>query len=178
MSLYYCKCSGYSRVELVALLEDVRKRISYDPETGIFIRVKASTHRRVGQVCTVRRPDGYLQVAMGRGNILAHRLAFMLGHGRAPVGEIDHINRDKADNRLANLREATKAQNGANKIPSRRSISGIKGASWCNRARKWRATIRVATRQVHLGFFATAEEAHAAYVEAARKYHGEFARAA
>lgn len=87
----------------------------------------------------------------------------------------DHINRDGLDNRRANLRPATKAQNAANQKVRSDNTSGFKGASWDKARRSWKAYIHEAGRRVVLGRHPTAEEAAKAYDERAREIYGEFA---
>lgn len=87
---------------------------------------------------------------------------------------VDHVNGDTLDNRRLNLRPATRAQNARNARTPSHSRSGIKGA--CLFAGRWRARIRLNGKQVCLGRFDTAEEAHAAYSAAAKQHFGEFAR--
>jgi Demerecviridae HNH endonuclease len=96
----------------------------------------------------------------------------MRGHWCAQV--IDHRDLDPSNNRLTNLRRATKSQNNANRRVCRNNASGLKGVS-PDRGR-WRASIRKNGRRRHLGMFPTPQAAHAAYVKAARKLFGRFAR--
>ncbi|CAH0532169.1 Phage HNH homing endonuclease (ACLAME 27) [Ralstonia phage UAM5] len=103
---------------------------------------------------------------------MAHRLAWLYMTGKWPEQFIDHANMNKGDNRWGNLREANKSQNNANQ-PAR-TTSGLKGAYWSNASMSWQAKIN----KRYLGSYGTAEEAHAAYMEAARERFGEFARAA
>lgn len=91
-------------------------------------------------------------------------------YGREPAGEIDHINGDPSDNRIVNLREATRAQNCAN-------VKGT-GVRFEEKRGKWLARICVNYRQINLGRYATREEASAAYEAAKVKHRGEFARRA
>lgn len=112
-----------------------------------------------------------------RVRILAHRLAWALHFGRWPDQAIDHINGDRTDNRIANLRLATVAENTRNGKRRSTNTSGYKGVSLTENG-QWRATIVAGGRQSYLGRFSTAEDAHAAYVKAASRLHGEFARAA
>lgn len=105
---------------------------------------------------------------------MAHRLAWLIVTGCWPTHEIDHINGSKADNRLCNLRAATPEQNKRN--THHRNNTGLIGASYSSVNGKFRAQIRVGGKRKFLGWFTNAEDAHTAYVDAARKYHGEFAK--
>jgi len=89
--------------------------------------------------------------------------------------KVDHINRNGLDNRLSNLRFADPSQNAWNQGRSTRNTSGFKGVSWNKKERKWRARITVRGHRYFLGDFATAEAAYAAYCEAAKRLHREFA---
>jgi hypothetical protein len=106
--------------------------------------------------------------------ILLHRV--IMGD---PEGlEIDHRNGDGLNNRRANLREATRAQNRRNQRLSRANTSGFKGVSFDGRRSKWQAYININDKQRNLGLYATPEAAHAAYCAASAKLHGEFGRTA
>jgi len=96
-------------------------------------------------------------------------------HGRWPAKYLDHINGIRNDNRLCNLREATQTENTRNQGKQKTNTSGLKGAGWHKGQKKWVAKIRIGTTDKWLGTFSSKEEAHAAYCEAAKKYHGEFA---
>lgn len=93
---------------------------------------------------------------------------------REPGMLIDHINMDRLDNRLSNLRIGNKSQNAAN---MRARGKNLKGTSWNIDKKKWSAKIMVNYKRMHLGYFKTQEEAHAAYCKAASLHFGEFARA-
>lgn len=160
-------------------LEAIRRAIDYNHETGAIIARtrRANGKVKVGSILGSVRPDGYLMVTFERRRILAHRLAWFYTTGEWP-DEIDHVNADRSDNRLCNLRVATRRQNGANLPRQTNNTSGFKGVSFHKRAGKWRADIKVNYRPIYLGLFATREDAHAAYCAAATRYFGEFARAA
>lgn len=117
---------------------------------------------------------GYRVVGFARRRILAHRIVWAITYGRWPRLQIDHINGIRDDNRLANLREATARQNVCNTPARKSSKSGIKGVS--QHGNRWRASISLDGKTHRLGTFATAEEASAAYADAAQRLHGEFAR--
>jgi hypothetical protein len=94
-----------------------------------------------------------------------------------PAGlDIDHIHGNTLDNRRCALRLATRSENLRNRRINRNSASGFKGVSWHKSERKWRSDIQIENRRISLGYFSTAEAAHAAYCEAARKHFGVFAR--
>lgn len=89
---------------------------------------------------------------------------------------VDHRDLNQLNNRRDNLRLATNGQNRANTARQKNNTSGYKGAYWRKDQQRWRAIIRVNGRNISLGNYSTAQEAHAAYCEAAKKHHGEFAR--
>ena len=148
--------------------EALREQMDYDPETGSFYWKP----RRAG--CP---GGGYWQIRIKGRCYYAHQLAWLYVHGEWPSEEIDHINRDRLDNRIANLRAADRCQNQQNKLQSNNK-SGFKGVSLHNPrlAKPWQAQITVRGQHHHLGNFSTPEEAHEAYKEAAARLHGEFAR--
>ncbi len=157
--------------------ERLREVLAYDPDTGVFTWRVARGRQSAGAVAGSLNGSGYLLIRIDRRSYPAHRLAFVYMTGAWPENEIDHMNLDRADNRFENLREATHSQNMANGRRRSNNTSGLKGAHWRKRNRRWQAQIRVAGRKKHLGYFDTPEEANAAYREAATQHFGKFARA-
>lgn len=104
-------------------------------------------------------------------DIYLHRM--VMGN---PAGmDVDHISHDTLDNRKENLRSCTHAQNLRNrKGPNSNNKSGIRGVCWFRRDGTWHAQIKVDGRRIHLGYFATKEEAGAVYASANAKYFGEY----
>jgi len=150
--------------------EEAHKAFRYDPETGKLFR---QAGKFAGKEASSWCARGYGHVWHGK-HYFTHRIIWLMHYGEFPVGEVDHIDLDKGNNRIENLRQATKSQNQAN-VPGR--IRGrLKGASQLNG--KWRAKIKVRGRYLFLGYYATEQEAHEAYKRAAIKHFGEFARAA
>jgi hypothetical protein len=143
--------------------DELRRLLNYDPMTGDFTWVQPTSDRtRVGQKAG-RVNRGYTSIKIHRREYGAHRLAWLYVHGTWPANDIDHINRDRSDNRIANLREATRAQNLQN--------IHYKGAYWYKPRGKWRVTIRVEGKRLWVGDFNTPEAALAARQVAAEKYH-------
>jgi hypothetical protein len=147
--------------------ERLKELLKYDPETGVF-------EWQVKRKKVPTKP--YSQVWIDGRYYLLHRLAWLYVHGEIPSLFIDHINCDPTDHRIANLRLATNAQNQANQRAHRDNKVGLKGVRRVGK--RYRAVIRHNDKPLHLGYFATPEEAHAAYCSAASRFFGEFARAA
>lgn len=157
-------------------LDRLREVFAYDPETGI-VRNRITRHNKSKSGDSVGRPNyaGYLLVTVDRVVLRVHRIAWMLHYGSDAAGDIDHINGICSDNRIENLRQATRRENLWNRGATKINTSGAKGVSWDKRRRKWRSRIGVNYKKIVLGYFSTVEEAAEAYREGAKKYHGEFA---
>lgn len=159
----------------------LRSRLDYNPVAGTFRwRVKGQRHKAGDIAHGWRHRQGYLFLKVGGGNTrayLTHRLAWLWMMGEWPSHEVDHINGIKNDNRWCNLRAATRSQNCANARIQKSNTSGLKGASFKTREGMYEARISKDGKARHLGYFATAGEAHAAYLAAAQNLHGDFARA-
>ena len=142
------------------------KKLQYDPLTGIFTWVANGTRGvKKGDVAGTKNKQGYILLSIAGRRILAHRVAWLFATGNFPVGNIDHINRDKTDNRISNLREATYSQNAQNRAKNIRNTSGFKGVTWHKGDKKWQAAITVSRKCIYLGSFDTAEAAYEAYVK-------------
>jgi hypothetical protein len=151
----------------------LREVLDYDPGTGIFVAKVKRRGRCASGAEAGRIALGYRRITVDRRDYPAHRLAWLYVHGEWPQGPLDHVNRKRDDNRIANLRLATDSQNKANRPAQANSTSGIKGVY--KRYRRWTAQICVQGRRLNLGTFATAGEAEAAYQAAAREHYGKFA---
>lgn len=155
--------------------EEARSRLNYDSETGILTWKKLRNKRRIGEEAKSLDVAGYVQVNISGTLVKGHRLAWLLHYGDWPDGDIDHINGVRNDNRISNLRCVSPKVNCQNqRVGSRPSVTGLIGVHLQDRGRpnkRYRAKIYVDGRQIHLGGYATPEEAHAAYVLAKRKHH-------
>lgn len=156
-------------------LDRAKELLEYSPETGIFRWKVGLCGRPAGHVAG-SKCRGYVRIEIDGVCVRAHRLAWLWVHGCYPSNFIDHINGVRNDNRIANLREATKSQNAANQGVMVTNELGIKGVRWRPKDHLYAATIYVNGKNRHLGSFKTSDEAHQAYCEAAKAAFGEFAR--
>lgn len=141
---------------------------------ALYKRLKSGRLKLAGSML-----NGYTRIgvtlAKRRVEIYAHRLVYLMHHGYLPV-EIDHIDGNKANNRIENLRSCTRVQNLHNTPKQVNNTSGIKNVSWCDRNNKWRVTMQVGAKQKYFGLFEDLELAALMASEVRDKYHGEFAR--
>lgn len=147
----------------------------YESDTGVFRWLaKRAPDIRAGDVAGTTRSDGYLAIRVQGRKYQSHRLAWLYMYGEFPLAQIDHINGIKGDNRIANLRLATNAENCRNRGPRSDSKSGLRGVSFDIESGKWRATASDGKRYISIGRFSTSVEAKAAYDKFTSKHHGEF----
>lgn len=148
-------------------LAQAQELFEYNPLTGELI-CRSSEGRRVQG--TVYKADG--TVIVDGFNYAVTRVCWFLYHKKWPEELVDHEDRDPANNRINNLREATYQQNQHNKLQI--GATGFPGVTKRNRAKPYLAKIRIGGVRINLGSFYTAEEAAEAYRQAKQKYHGEF----
>jgi len=158
-------------------IDVLREWLSYDPGSGI-LRWKKRRARCVwvGSPAGSLTAFGYLRVSIDGRRYACHRVAWTLTHGFWPQGDLDHINGNRSDNRIENLRQATRAQNCQNRKKGSLNKSGVKGVSWWAHQNRWRAHIRANGDAHLLGAYHCFGQAIKAYRTAARDLHGEFAR--
>lgn len=164
----------------------LRLLFDYNSETGILTwKSRPSVNKRADK----RRPtkartagclstDGYVRVGIKTEKsrlFSAHRIIWIMVFGEDPEHEIDHVNRIKHDNRLSNLRLATRSNNAQNTSVNKNNTSGVRGVSWHKGQQEWRVKIRLHGKRYDLSSFDSLDEAAAAYQKAALDMHGDFA---
>lgn len=161
-------------------LDRLQEVMDYDPETG-WLTWRVGNHgRKPGKRAGSLKKNGYRRITIDNVSFPASHVAWYHFYGVAPEGDVlDYKNLDKDDNRIENLREATYSENSRNIGRRSSNTTGLKGAARFNSPRnlkKYRASIRVDGRRIHLGQFSTPEEAHEAYSKKVAEFHGAFGR--
>jgi hypothetical protein len=163
-----------------------RSLLDYNEETGVLVwkprpqsafktyrAFRVWNARFAGKAAGSQMKSGYILIGIKEHKLYAHRIAFLIHHGKWPAREIDHINGIRNDNRIVNLRASTTSQNQANRSCSQGAIP-FKGV-YRHRGGKYMAQIRHNYAYYYLGYHDTPEEAHAAYTKKANELFGPFA---
>jgi len=164
-------------------IEELRNLLRYDPETGKLFWLprdaslfKTERSYKTWNARFANKPagglnnEGYVLIKLSGRMFRAHRVAWAIHHGAWPADHLDHINGDRVDNRMVNLREATNRENNKNQKLRCDNTSGVVGVYWDKRSAKWWARIKVDRKSIHLGYFDSIEDAAAARAEAEIKY--------
>ena len=167
----------------------VRQCLTYDPKTGeLRWRKRPLSHfpdrvtaqkwntRWAGKIAGKNHARGYWMLTIDYQGHLAHRVAWLLAYGEPVPHMLDHIDGNRQNNRIANLRAATQSENNWNSRLRKNNLVGVKGIRRVPRSGKFSAEIWHHGRSHVIGYFVTLEEAMAARREAAERLHGKFAR--
>lgn len=155
----------------------LRELLEYDPATGAFRWRKGGTGRYyAGRIAGATSVQGYRVINFDGEKLRAARLAWLYMTGKWPDEHVDHINGDRGDDRWANLREATRAENLHNVGLRVHNTSGVRGVYWNKRQQQWHARVNFNGTLFHCGYFDSIEEAKAARDAKAFSLAGEFAR--
>lgn len=151
---------------------DLKKYLTYIPETGDFIRNITTSNGAVKGDIAGYFNQGYIKICVCSRPFLAHRLAFLYMTGEMPKNEVDHINGIGDDNRWENLREALHSQNVQNLVKNKKNnTTGYMGVTFHKVSKKYRAAITLNRKRKSLGLYKTPEEAYAVYIAEKRKIH-------
>lgn len=154
---------------------ELKELVKYNPETGVFTLAKHrnGTTRKIGDAIGSVKKNGYIEAGINGKVYYLHRLAYLYMTGEMPKEKIDHKNRNKLDNSWDNLRCVTHQENMENDVlPRKHGSLGYRGVY--RYKDKFRAKINHKGKQIHLGEFATAEEASQAYLKAKPLIHTNF----
>lgn len=160
--------------------KEILEILDYNPETGDFTWKHRSDQRDgwntryAGKIAGSPTGDGYYAISIDDIKHLAHRLAWSFVNGDFGSKLIDHIDRNKRNNKISNLRLCTLSQNQYNRGLAKNNKSGYPGVILDKRSGKWRAQIIVEKRAKYLGVFRTPEAAHSAYMAEKVKILGKF----
>lgn len=152
---------------------DFSKYLEYNPETGIFVHRVSRGVAKKGAVAGHPNSQGHLRVKIEGRYIFLHRIAFYMEYGECP-DQIDHINGDPSDNRMANLRPCGYGQNAMNRGVQSNNTSGYKGVSFHKASGLWNSYVNCDGKRVSLGYYKTPEKAGAVSDAKRREFHGEF----
>lgn len=167
---------GYLRPPKEYPVDEIKKLISYNPDSGCFTWLANRRAVKAGDIAGSVNSKGYVCICVLGSSYLAHRLAWVLFHGRIPK-EIDHINGDRSDNRIRNLRDSCRAENALNTAISDRNSSGTKGVAYNKKYKLWQAYGSINGKGITIGSFKKLGDA----IEARKKfvienYNSEFYR--
>ena len=144
---------------LLDIIQEMEEKYDIDTETGII------TRKRTGKIMGCKNTGGYIIFSFNHVNYYVHRIILTkyLEREIKPDYKADHINHNKSDNRISNLRELNHQENTQHQQLSSRNTSGYKGVSWNKPANKWIAHVMLNKKRIHLGLFDTKEDAYSAY---------------
>lgn len=146
---------------------ELKACLSYDRDTGIFFWTSPKKGRKPGAQVGSPNGNGYLRIGINGADYFAHRLAWLYCFGQWPKGVIDHINGNRTDNRLCNLRDVTQVENMLNvHMPRCDNTTGYRGVSLHKQSGRFSARLKAGGKYKHLGLFDSAANAHAAYLAA------------
>jgi hypothetical protein len=154
--------------------ERLQESLRYNRRTGVLTRrIQTSNRVHTGDVAGYKRPDGYISVCIGGQSHLAHRLIWLMFYGVWPEGDVDHINGVRDDNRLCNLRLATRSENLQNVSGPRSSnrSSGILGVTWDKNRQQWKTNLTINGINVHQSRHDRKEDAAFARRDAEKRFH-------
>jgi hypothetical protein len=146
----------------------------FEYRDGMLFWKIARPHVVVGQKAGHISDRGYQRVVINNKMYKAHRIIFLMHKGYLPI-EIDHIDGDKLNNKIENLRPATRSQNLLNKKKPSSNTSGVKGVSWCAERNKWEVQMYVDGKKKYVGRFESLDVAKSMAMAFREKHHGEFA---
>lgn len=156
------------------VIDEMKERLNYDPNTGVITwRESKSNYVKNGTECGTLKPSGYLVINFSKQLYRAHRVAWVMHYGKNPSTFLDHVNQDKTDNRIENLREASSSQNKCNITRRSDNKSGYRGISWDRFRNKWKVEVQIQGKSVRKRI-ADFDEAVGWVKQKQAELHGDF----
>ncbi len=152
-------------------LDELKRVLDYSEDSGLFKWKVAIKGRLLGEIAGCKNSHGYWQIKINKKIYMAHRLAWLYVHGKMPIDQVDHIDGNKTNNSISNLRECNARENGQNRASEVGSTSKYLGVSFESKKGKWRADISVNGKNKFLGHFCNEEDAFNAYCEYKKIIH-------
>lgn len=149
----------------------LKELLHYDPETGVFIRKAKQSNQMEGAIAGGEDGSGYLRIRIDGKKYKSHRLAWLYMFGILPANKTDHINQNRSDNRICNLREVTDGDNSKNASRRSDNRSGITGVYWSGVNQKWAVQINDNGEQKFLGRYESLLDAAAVRIKANSRYN-------
>ena len=169
------KVSEWSATAATLTQEYLKSILDYDLDTGIFTwKVSKANRTKVGDVAGWSY-NGYREIEINNKAYKAHRLAWLYVYGEMPKKLIDHVDGNRSNNKISNLREATYQENSENYKTPKTNKSGVKNVSWYKSLNKWVVSISIRKTKKTVGYYDDLELAELVAIEARNKYRGEFA---
>lgn len=154
-----------------SLTQDFLKSVlDYNETTGVFTWKCGNSHTKEGDIAETILNKGYLGICINQKRYPAHHLAWLYVYGKFPDKQLDHINHIKTDNRIANLREVSNRENHQNMPIQQNNTSGNTSVYYIKSSKRWKASIKINGKDIHLGVFPTKEEAISARRNAEKNY--------
>lgn len=148
----------------------LKARLRYNYKTGEFRWIRDHKHKKLAGVVAGYKNNGYISITLNGKQYMAHRLAWLYTTGSFPKNSIDHINGIRSDNRMANLRDVTCAENSKNQKIACNNTSGFKGVEWIPSRNKWRALISSDGKKINVGSHDCKIDAVSAVIRARKEY--------
>jgi hypothetical protein len=159
--------------------EKLKEALEYNPETGKFFwKIRTSKRIHIGDEAGCLAGNGHILIRMYGKLYQASRLAWLYVYGENPLEEIDHKDVNSSNNKIDNLRLATRMQNQWNTRVTSRSKTGIKGVCWNKSSNKWHVQINHNNQRVYSAYFDDLNETKEAMLREREKWHSAFSRVA
>lgn len=156
----------------------IKELLNYDELTGVFTWVvnRKGRYGKIGHIAGTLAMRGSIHIMVDGKKRLAHRLAWLYIYGIFPIDMIDHIDGNPINNKITNLRECNVSENGRNRLAQKNNTSGFKGVTWHKTRGKWRSSMMLNRKSIHIGHFDSANQASIAYEAYTKEIYREFYR--